>query len=724
MKKRGRLRKGLAMLLTATMVVGLMPGAGTIKVSAAEGEASGSAATAEGYDANGFCESGSFELTNGAWVLKNGVTECATHGGTCNGYQPANKTTGTYEVDGNNDTQDEVYEIINAGQLYWFADKVNNDYENYKDKNAVLTKNITVNKDVLSDGALNESNKDKFRSWTPIGYYNNGFYPYNGIFDGAGYTITGLYFNDDSKIRVGLFGLNGGTIKNVNIADSYFCGGNAVGGVCGSNRDGGNLKTCNNINSFVSGSSSVGGVCGSNYGDTITDCNNTGSVQGKESVGGVCGWNEGSVKNCSNSGNVTGTADNVGGVCGYSEGSLETSYNTGNVQGEIDVGGVCGFQYSSNIDSCYNTGNVTGTTTSTEGIVRGQNGIGGVCGYQSGSASNCYSTGSVICNEETGDYVGGVCGSQLGTIKNCYYDTGKFTGKAIYTSTTSSQTVYVEGKPSGLFSNGGVAYLLNSRAAEGSPVWYQNIDNELKKDAVPVLDSNHGTVYASKPCPVKCSNTENTVSAESQAHTFGKDNICTVCGAKGEIIDDPTLINNVPSMVDGVYQLETERQFYYFVALVNGRLVGVDQDTSANAVLKTDIKVNDNVLDEEGNLVTDTGNLKTWVPIGYSDGVSVQTYTGTFDGGGHTISGLYFDDKSISYVGLFGSSTGTIKNVKIADIYFKGSNYVGGVCGKNEGNIEGCEASGMAGVYKIDNNKNNADLGGICGYNGDKIVRD
>lgn len=36
MKKRGRLRKGLAVLLTATMVVGLMPGAGTIKVSAAE----------------------------------------------------------------------------------------------------------------------------------------------------------------------------------------------------------------------------------------------------------------------------------------------------------------------------------------------------------------------------------------------------------------------------------------------------------------------------------------------------------------------------------------------------------------------------------------------------------------------------------------------------------------------------------------------------------------
>lgn len=54
---RRRIRKGLAMIITATMVVGLMPGAGTIKVSAAESEA------AEGYDADGFCTS--YELTNG-----------------------------------------------------------------------------------------------------------------------------------------------------------------------------------------------------------------------------------------------------------------------------------------------------------------------------------------------------------------------------------------------------------------------------------------------------------------------------------------------------------------------------------------------------------------------------------------------------------------------------------------------------------------------------------
>ena len=72
----------------------------------------------------------------------------------------------------------------------------------------------------------------------------------------------------------------------------------------------------------------------------------------------------------------------------------------------------------------------------------------------------------------------------------------------------------------------------------------------------------------------------------------------------------------MPKQVDGVYQITTEREFYSFVALVNGRLVGVAQDTSASAVLKTNITVNDNILDENGNLVSETVNLKTWVPIG------------------------------------------------------------------------------------------------------------
>ncbi|MGN0382812.1 MAG: GLUG motif-containing protein, partial [Eubacterium sp.] len=721
MKKRGRLRKGLAMLLSLAMVVGLMPGAGTIKVSAAEGEASGSVAAAEGYDANGFCTS--YELTNGTWALKSGATVCATHGETCNGYQPATLTTGTHEVDGDSETQDEVYEIGNAGQLYWFADKVNNEYDTYKDKNAVLTTNITVNEGVLSNGELNTEKESTFRSWTPIGYWaNSTFYSYNGIFDGAGYTIKGLYVKDGSKLRVGLFALNGGIIKKVNIADSYFLGKNMVGGICGQNYYG-NIETCNNNGSIVSGTGNyAGGVCGWNMG-TVINCENTGDVYGGEVVGGVCGSigyqsYEASVKNCSNKGNVTGTGNQVGGVSGkLTSGSLETSYNIGEVQGSSYVGGVCGYQYgsSSNIDSCYNTGNVTGT--SADAIV------GGVCGIQStnGLTSNCYSTGSVICtaSDTTNTYVGGVCGFQRGAIKNCYYDNGKFTGKAIdYSASDTSQSVYVEGKTSQLFSNGGVAYLLNSRAAEGSPVWYQNIDNRLAKDAVPVLDSSHGIVYASKPCPVIGSNNENTVSTESKAHSFDNSNICSVCGKKGDVIDDPAIRDYKPTQEGEVYQIKSKEELYYFVALVNGRLPDGTQDASASAVLKQDIVVNENLLEKlnADGTVKDDNTVDSWVAIGY-DGIKTYEYTGTFDGGGHKISGLYLDSENYN-IGLFGVSSGTIKNVTVEDCYFKGKDKVGAVCGYNKGLIENCTAVNGSVCALV----TEGTVGGICGSNDKSIT--
>lgn len=424
MKKRGRLRKGLAMLLSLAMVVGLMPGAGTMKVSAEESEASGSPAIAEGYDANGFCTS--YELTNGAWALKSDVTACATHGETCNGYQPANKTTGTYEVDGNNDTQDEVYEISNAGQLYWFADKANNDSANYGNANAVLTANITVNSDLLKSLTFDNgevTNGNRFRSWTPIGNNSNN---YTGTFDGNNKTISGLYFNEIRTDDIGLFGYvgSGGSISNVTVIDSYFNGRNDVGGVCGKNQ--GTIKNCDNTGKVSSKRSKVGGVCGYNYAKsgtaTIKNCNNAGEVSANSSVGGVCGCNEvengtATIENCDNTGKVSGTSSNVGGVCGLNNGTIKNCNSKAEVSGKHQfTGGVCGYNYAESgtgtITNCYNKGRVNGALT-----------VGGVCGLnEEGSIKKCYNTGAVI---STNHEVGGVCGqnnayNKPATITNCY----------------------------------------------------------------------------------------------------------------------------------------------------------------------------------------------------------------------------------------------------------------------------------------------------------------
>ena len=154
---------------------------------------------------------------------------------------------------------DEVYEISNAGQLYWFAGLVNgtlSGVEKNISANAVLTADIVVNENILkSDGTLNEGN---FKEWTPIGTHGTSSNVYTGTFDGRKYTISGLYFNQEDSYDVGLFGRNNGKIANAGILDSYFYG-----------------------------TSKVGGVCGNNYTGTITNFYNTGSVSGLETKVGV-----------------------------------------------------------------------------------------------------------------------------------------------------------------------------------------------------------------------------------------------------------------------------------------------------------------------------------------------------------------------------------------------------------------------------------------------------
>ena len=102
---------------------------------------------------------------------------------------------------------------------------------------------------------------------------------------------------------------------------------------------------------------------------------------------------------------------------------------------------------------------------------------------------------------------------------------------------------------------------------------------------------------------------------------------------------------------------------------------------------KTDINI---TLDKNIDL---TG--KDWTPIGTSFS---NKYTGTFDGGGHTIKGLTVTTND-QFVGLFGSigNAGTVKNVMMEDVQItsnRSSGFAGGVAGYSDGTIENCSVSG------------------------------
>ena len=127
-----------------------------------------------------------------------------------------------------------------------------------------------------------------------------------------------------------------------------------------------------------------------------------------------------------------------------------------------------------------------------------------------------------------------------------------------------------------------------------------------------------------------------------------------------------------------------------------------------------DIANNDN-LDINITLTADITLTGEWTPIGINFD---HQYTGTFDGGGHTISGLTVTG-SDQWAGLFGyiDKVGTVKNVVLENVQITSDNqyaYVGGVAGYSEGNIENCSVSGNVSGNSHSNSTSNC-VGGVVG---------
>ncbi len=167
--------------------------------------------------------------------------------------------------------------------------------------------------------------------------------------------------------------------------------------------------------------------------------------------------------------------------------------------------------------------------------------------------------------------------------------------------------------------------------------------------------------------------------------------------------------------INGVYQISTKEQLLLFANLVNG--VGDYEgasDPDASAVLTADIVYNVGVIDVEGNLNQASGIITAWQPIGYSyDGVTVS-YSGTFDGAGHSISGLYTCTTDVPCIGLFGitSSDAVIKDLSVIGSYFEAPDMVGGIVGKNSGTVIGCTTKNtVVGIDAVNG------IGGAVGYN-------
>lgn len=630
------------------------------------------------------------------------------------------------------------YEITNYHELLGLAKLVNEKNETIT---ASLMNDIVFNENLL-DANGNVRVADPIR-WTPIGMPPVGTerYYFNGIFNGNGHTISGLYV--DGGDYAGLFGKAQGAprIKGVGVVDSYFKGDKYVGGIAGAYYGNNGavydfVAGCFTYNVKLEGTDSttkigqfVGEISGNDKGrlnhnycladkeETLPgiDCsamtakvfesgkvaylmnkyftdNGNGNVWGQvvaNSEGepvdplptafreiGNAGSNEvinfaeqyhnhlGSAT-CSICGTVNpqepakdndgvyqiGTpsellwfADHVNRVNGNQKAVLTADINMNGIewtpigtkdkafQGEFDGRG-------------HVIKNLTVNDSSLE--------YAGLFGYVSKFSNPAIIKNLGVVGEFIGGkYVGGIAGySEKSEISNCFFigtvsgtDTnGIANGDAIENCYFRSDSTDINARTEKQFKSGEVAELLNT-LPDGSTqeVWGQTIG---------------GDDY---PRPLTSANKviRDFTSLGWHNHTGGttEDN-CPKCV-------------KMPKQENGVYQISTIQELYWFADHVNNH----EQDI--NAVLVNDITVNADISAQE---------VIIWTPVGTGS----KPFTGTFDGKGHIISGLV-KENSTEPVGLFGviGSGAEVSNVGVVNCIFSSTTAdAGGIAGSNEGTI-------------------------------------
>lgn len=272
-------------------------------------------------------------------------------------------------------------------------------------------------------------------NFTPIG---SADYAFEGTFDGAGYTISGLVIVEDSQSTCcGLFRkiASSGVVKNVTLSNSkIICTDECyVGGITGLNE--GSIYNCTLENTVVTNNYSK-------YGDQYTGgiaARNVGTIDMCRTLNGEIGSN-------TTYSSFTDYEKYLGGIVGYctSSGKIRSSLNTAKVYagsyGFPYMGGVCGYLASGEVTNCANTGMIEWNDNDSHNEY-----IGGIVGYANGSAvvQLSYNTGDVSFATSTHygfGYLGALVGYYTGStvISHCYYSNALEGGNK---DTSSSATV-------------------------------------------------------------------------------------------------------------------------------------------------------------------------------------------------------------------------------------------------------------------------------------------
>ncbi len=461
----------------------------------------------------------------------------------------------------------------------------------------------------------------------------------------------------------------------------------------------------------VTGNSRTGGFVGVNY-QAILNCNAIGDVTGASCVGGLIGLDAGQsyISDSYFTGTVTASIDCAGGLIGLNYDSPVTNCYTNNVTvtcaGEY-AGGLIGSSYE-RIVSCYSTGSVTGKSrvgglvgeihaeSDPAGIyasystcaVEGENYVGGLAGYSEAAVSQSFATGNVTGTEnETGyTYAGGLVGYNAALISNSY----------------------AWGAVSGQDMVGGLAGYNKANVTNCYEIGAVTGDDEGQY--VGPLIGCHDAAFGS----ITASFWNNNTSGHTGEHHYGIDAGSVAMSQKATYLsegwDFSRIWNIEPSGFNNGYPFLRWQRDSEFAGGSGTEedpyLIATEQhlDNVRNYLDKHFLQIAD--LDLSGH-----GTPPGWEPIG----TMANPFTGSYDGGGYTISNLFIERpgswNNRVPAGLFGNigEEAEIRNLNLDDAEVTGCYYVGGLVGYNSGNITNVSVNGeVTGEW---------DTGGLAGYN-------